>query len=182
MIETVALAGRVTLVADRAYDTAAYVAALRVLGVTPHVARNDNRRRPAIGGRTKRLAGYAISRRLRKRIEDPFGWMKTAARFRKTRHRGRALVNWMFTLIAAAYNLIRQPQLLAARGILCPQAVGITRPSRLGWLSNLENAKLIRRKFLYSVTNFRSLLKRAYSQRRKREEFDLPWARQIGMT
>jgi transposase len=114
MIETVAPAGRVTLAADRAYDTAAYVAALRALGVTPHVARNDNGRRSAIDGRTTRHAGYAISQRLRKRIEEPFGWMKTAAWFRKTRHRGRALVNWMFTLTTAAYNLIRLPKLLAA--------------------------------------------------------------------
>ncbi|MGE0418708.1 MAG: IS5 family transposase [Acetobacteraceae bacterium] len=114
MIETVAPAGRVTLASDKAYATAAHVAALRALGVTPHVARNDNGRRSAIDGRTTRHPGYVIGQRLRKRIEEPFGWIKSAAGFRKTRHRGRELVGWMFTLTAAAYNLIRLPKLLAA--------------------------------------------------------------------
>jgi IS5 family transposase len=114
MIETVAPAGGVTLGADKNYDTAAHVAALRSLGVTPHVAQNTNGRRSAIDGRTTRHPGYTVSQRFRKRIEEPFGWMKTAAGFRKTRHRGRDLVGWMFTLTAAAYNLIRLPKLLAA--------------------------------------------------------------------
>jgi IS5 family transposase len=114
MIETVAPTGHVTLGADKNYDTAAHVAALRSLGVTPHVAQNINGRRSAIDRRTTRHPGYQVSQRFRKRIEEPLGWMKTAAGFRKTRHRGRDLVGWMFTLTAAAYNLIRLPKLLAA--------------------------------------------------------------------
>ena len=73
VIEIVAPAGRVTMAADRAYDTAAHVAALRALGVTPHVARNDNGRRSAIDGGTTRYASSTISQRLHKRIEEPFG-------------------------------------------------------------------------------------------------------------
>ena len=63
-----------------------------------------------------RHPGYAISQIKRKRIEEPFGWMKTIGVLRKTRHRGRALVEWLFVLTAAAYNLIRIPKLLAAAG------------------------------------------------------------------
>jgi transposase len=114
MIETTAPTGGVTLGADKNYDTAAHVAALRALGVTPHVAQNTNGRRSAIDARTTRHPGYTVSQRFRKRIEEPFGWMKTAAGFRKTRHRGRDLVGWMFTLTAAAYNLIRLPKLVTA--------------------------------------------------------------------
>jgi transposase len=113
MIETVAPAGGVTLGADKAYDTAAHVTALRKLGVTPHVAQNQTNRRSAIDGRTTRHPGYAVSQRIRKRIEETFGWMKTASGFRQTKHRGRERVGWMFTIRAAAYNLIRLPKLLA---------------------------------------------------------------------
>lgn len=101
----------VTLGADKAYDTLDFVAGLRRLGVTPHVAQNNKGRRSAIDGRTTRHDGYATSQRKRKRIEEVFGWMKSAAGFRKTRHRGTARVGWMFTLNAAAYNLIRLPKL-----------------------------------------------------------------------
>lgn len=114
MIETVAPAGRVTLAADKAYDAAAHIANLRRLGVTPHVAQNTSGRRSAIDGRTTRHKGYAISQRVRKRIEEPFGWIKSAAGFRQAKHRGRDRVGWMFTFKAAAYNLIRLPKLLAA--------------------------------------------------------------------
>lgn len=113
MIETVAPGGGVTLGADKAYDTASHVANLRALGVTPHVAQNTSNRRSAIDGRTTRHAGYAISQQIRKRIEEPFGWIKEAGGFRQTKHRGRERVRWMFTLRAAAYNLIRLPTLLA---------------------------------------------------------------------
>jgi transposase len=99
---------------DKAYDVASFVAALRQLRVTPHVAQNTTCRRSAIDGRTTRHAGYAVSQRLRKRIEEPFGWMKTIAGLRQTKHRGAARVGWMFTFAAAAYNLIRLPKLLAA--------------------------------------------------------------------
>jgi IS5 family transposase len=114
MIETVAPAGGVTLGADKAYDAAEHVANLRKIGVTPHVAQNRNGRRSAIDRRTTRHAGYAISQCIRKRIEEPFGWIKQSAGFRKTRHRGIDKVGWMFTLNVAAYNLILLPRLLAA--------------------------------------------------------------------
>ena len=114
MIETTAPSGGVTLGADKAYDAASHVANLRRLGVTPHPARNTNGRRSAIDGRTTRHPGYAISQRIRKRIEEPFGWIKAAGGFRQTKHRGRDRVGWMFLLRAAAYNLIRLPKLLAA--------------------------------------------------------------------
>ena len=105
---------RMTIGADKAYDTADFVAGMRDIGVTPHVAQNtSNGRRSAIDGRTTRHAGYTISQTIRKRIEEVFGWIKSSAGFRKTRHRGTARVGWMFTLNAAAYNLARLPTLLA---------------------------------------------------------------------
>jgi transposase len=103
-----------TVGADKNYDTADFVAGCRKLGSTPHVAQNDNNRRSAIDGRTTRHRGYALSMSTRKRIEEPFGWLKTVAGMRKTRHRGRRLVEWFFVLTAAAYNLIRLPKLVAA--------------------------------------------------------------------
>jgi transposase/IS5 family transposase len=103
---------RITLAADKAYDAADFVAEMRRLGVTPHVTQNDKGRRSAIDGRTTRHAGYAVSQRVRKRIEEVFGWMKTVGGQRKTRYRGTARVGWMFTLSAAAYNLVRMPKLL----------------------------------------------------------------------
>ena len=102
---------RITLGADKAYDTADFVAEMQRLRVTPHVAQNDNNRRSAIDGRTTRHPGYTVSLRKRKRIEEVFDWMKTVGRMRKTRHRGTARVGWMFTLTAAAYNLARMPKL-----------------------------------------------------------------------
>jgi transposase len=105
---------RITLGADKAYDTRDFVAEMRRMGVTPHVAQNDKGRRSAIDGRTTRHAGYGVSVRVRKRIEEVFGWTKTAAGLRKTRHRGTATVGWLFTLTAAAYNLVRLPKLLGA--------------------------------------------------------------------
>ena len=105
---------RITLGADKAYDTADFVAEMRRLGMTPHVAQNDKRRRSAIDGRTTRHDGYKASLRIRKRIEEIFGWAKTVGRQRKTRYRGTARVGWMFTLSAAAYNLVRMPKLLGA--------------------------------------------------------------------
>lgn len=104
---------RITLAADKAYDTAGFVAALRDVGVTPHVAQNNANRRSAIDGRTTRHPGYAVSMRIRKRIEEVFGWAKTSGNLRKTRHRGQDRVGWNFTLTAAAYNLVRLPKLMA---------------------------------------------------------------------
>jgi transposase len=103
----------VTLGADKAYDTSDFVMELRERTVTPHVAQNQNGRRSAIDGRTTRHPGYAISQRIRKRIEEAFGWAKTIAGLRKMRHRGLPKVGWQFTLTMAAYNLIRLPKLLA---------------------------------------------------------------------
>ena len=83
------------------------------INVTPHIAQNNSRRRSAIDGRTTRHPGYAVSLRIRKRIEEGFGWMKTIAGLRKTKYRGLEKVGWAFTLAAAAYNLVRLPKLLA---------------------------------------------------------------------
>jgi hypothetical protein len=82
--------------------------------VTPHVAQNTSGRTSAIDGRTTRHAGYAISQRIRKRIEEGFGWIKTIAGQEKTKFRGRDRVGWAFTFAAAAYNLVRLPRLMAA--------------------------------------------------------------------
>jgi hypothetical protein len=98
---------RVTLGADRAYDTQGFVEQMRGIQVTPHVAQNETNRRSAIDGRTTRHQGYVVSQRKRKRVEEVFGWMKTVALQRKTRFRGPDRVGWMFTFAAAAYNLIR---------------------------------------------------------------------------
>jgi len=95
------------------YDTQDFVAEMRRLGVTPHVTQNNKKRRSAIDGRTTRHAGYAVSLRIRKRIEEVFGWMKTVGVLRKTRHRGTERVGWMFTFVAAACNWVRLPKLLA---------------------------------------------------------------------
>lgn len=99
---------RITLSADKAYDEAKFIAQLRALHVTPHIHQHENqRRRSNLDGRTTRHSGYAISLKNRKRIEHIFGWLKTTALMRKVRHRGRALVEWMFTLALSAYNLVR---------------------------------------------------------------------------
>jgi transposase len=103
---------RITLGADKAYDVAEFVTDLREYNVTPHVAQNTTNRRSAIDGRTTRHPGYAVSGRVRKRIEEVFGWAKAAAGFRKTHHRGLARLGWMFTLTATAYNLVRLPKLV----------------------------------------------------------------------
>jgi transposase len=104
---------RVTITADKAYDTADFVADMRPIGVTPHVTQNTKGRRSAIDARTTRHAGYASSLRIRKRIEEVFGWAKTIGGMSKRRHRGTARVGWMFTFVAAAYHLVRIPKLLA---------------------------------------------------------------------
>jgi transposase len=102
-----------TLGADKNYDTRQCVAELRQLGVTPHVAQNTSRRRSAIDGRTTRHCGYAVSQRLRKRVEEIFGWMKTVGGFRRTRYRGLDRTGLAGYLVATAYNLVRLVKLLA---------------------------------------------------------------------
>lgn len=103
----------ITLGADKAYDAQDFVNELRSMRVMPHVAQNTNGRRSAIDGRTTRHGGYAVSQRIRKRIEEAFGWIKTVAGQDKTKFRGRDRVGWAFTFAAAAFNLVRLPKLLA---------------------------------------------------------------------
>jgi transposase len=114
MMERVARAPRSTLGGDKNYDTQEHVKALRALGVTPHVAQNNRNRRSAIDSRTTTHAGYEISQRKRKCVEQVFGWGKTVGPIRKAKHRGVPRVGWMFTFTQAAYNLVRM------RPLLCP--------------------------------------------------------------
>src|SRR6201997_456179 len=106
----------ITLGADKAYDTEDFVNELRSMNVTPHVAQNTSGRSSAIDGRTTRHGGYGVSQRIRKRIEEAFGWIKTVAGQEKTSFRGRDRVAWAFTFAAAAYNLVRLPKLIAEAG------------------------------------------------------------------
>jgi transposase len=99
--------GRVTMGGDKGYDVQEFVADVRDLGVTAHVAQNNRNRRSAIDARTTRHAGYQISQRKRKRVEEVFGWLKTIGLLRQTRYRGRERVGWMFTFATAVYNLVR---------------------------------------------------------------------------
>lgn len=107
---------RITLGADKGYDTEDFVNELRSMKVTPHVAQNISGRRSAIDGRTTRHGGYVASQRIRKRIEEAFGWIKTVAGQGKTKFRGRDRVGWAFTFAAAAYNLVRLPKLMVETG------------------------------------------------------------------
>ena len=110
---------RITLAGDKGFDVAAFVDDLRERKVTPHIAIQDHltktgkRRKTKIDGRTTRHAGYRISQRIRKRIEEIFGWVKVQGGQDKTKFRGRQRVEASFTLALAAYNLIRLPKLLA---------------------------------------------------------------------
>jgi transposase len=104
-----------TLGADAGYDTSDFIAACRERGVTPHVAQTrDTRRRSAVDGRTVRHPGYAVSQRIRKKVEEIFGWAKSVAGFRKTRFRGRERTQLAAHFVAAAYNLLRISKLLPA--------------------------------------------------------------------
>ena len=114
LVEAIPGTRRATLGGDKKYDTRAFVDSLRSLNITPHVAQNDTNRKSAIDRRTTRHPGYAVSMRKRKRVEEIFGWLKTVALMRKTRYRGRAKVDWMFTFAAAAYNLTRMRNLVPA--------------------------------------------------------------------
>lgn len=114
MMESIPGDQPVTVGADKAYDTKDFVAEARNMNATPHVAQNNKGRQSAIDGRTTRHPGYLISQRKRKRVEEIFGWMKTVGGMRKLRHRGLQLVGWMFTLAAAAYNMVRIRNLATA--------------------------------------------------------------------
>src|SRR4030067_242551 len=105
---------RITLGADKNYDTRDFVSTLREMRITPHVAQNNTRRASAMEGRTTRHAGYAISQQKRKRVEQSFGWMKMIGLLRKMKLRGLQKVGWWFTFVGAAYNLIRLRRMGAA--------------------------------------------------------------------
>lgn len=98
---------RRTVAADKGYDTSGFVAECRALGVTPHVAQNTRGRRSAIDGRTTRHKGHEVSLRIRKRVEEPFGWMKTIAGGRKLPFIGRERNRMWFLMRGAVYNVIR---------------------------------------------------------------------------
>ena len=113
MVDRIGSGERITVAGDKGYDTRDFVAELRSMNATPHVAQND--KRPggsAIDSRTTRHAGYKVSQQKRKRIEEVFGWLKTVGMLRKTRHRGVFKVGWVFTFAASAYNLVRMRNLL----------------------------------------------------------------------
>jgi len=99
---------RITVAADKAYDTRAWVAAVRQMGITPHVVPNEfGYGGSAIDARTTRHPGYRVSHRKRQLVEQAFGWLKTVALLRKLRHRGGRLVDWQLAFGATAYNLVR---------------------------------------------------------------------------
>ena len=104
---------RITVGGDKLYDTKGFVAELRQLRATPHVAQNDTNRRSAIDARTTRHSGYDVSQRVRKRIEEIFGWGKDVGPIRKTKFRGKDRVGFQLLLTLAGYNLIRMRNILA---------------------------------------------------------------------
>ena len=113
MLEQLGGNGRVTVGGDKGYDTAEFVDECRHMNVTPHVAQNTARPGgSAIDARTTRHAGYGLSQKKRKRIEECFGWLKDIALMRKLKHRGLLKVGWIFTFAAAAYNLVRMRKLI----------------------------------------------------------------------
>lgn len=113
MLKRLPTAKRVTVAGDKGYDSQAFVEDCRGLKVTPHVAQNTTNRRSAIDGRTTRHAGYTVNQRVRKRIEEGFGWAKTVGALRKTKFRGLPRVDFQVRLTFAAYNLIRIRNLVA---------------------------------------------------------------------
>jgi transposase len=116
MVEAVGGRHRITVAGDKAYDTRDFVANLRAMRATPHLAQYGATawRRSAIDARTTRHPGYALSQQKRKLVEQGFGWMKTIGGLRKLRHRGGPLVTWIFTFTAAVYNIVRMRRLLPA--------------------------------------------------------------------
>lgn len=98
---------RRTLAADKAYDTRDFVASCRDLKITAHIAQNTTNRRSAIDARTTRHRGHQVSQRIRKRIEEPFGWIKTIAGGRKLRYKGRRRNRTWFLIAGAVYNVLR---------------------------------------------------------------------------
>ena len=118
MLEQIPGDSRITVGGDKGFDTAEFVEQCRHMNVTPHVAQNDGRRGgSAIDARTTRHAGYKVSQKKRKRIEECFGWLKDIARLRKLKHRGLFKVAWIFTFAAAAYNLVRMRKLIPIKAV-----------------------------------------------------------------
>src|ERR1700691_4136599 len=113
MAEALPAGKPVTMGGDKAYDTREFVGELRGMNITPHVAQNTTNRRSAIDERTTRHAGYEVSQRKRKRVEQSFGWMKTVGMLKKVKLRGIEKVGWLFTFTGAAYNLCRLRNLMA---------------------------------------------------------------------
>lgn len=107
--------GQITVGADKGYDAKDFAEQCRLYGITPHIAQNTSRR-SAIDTRTTRHAGYAISQRVRKRVEEIFGWAKTVGGFRRTRFKGIRRSQLAAYFVGAAYNLVRMSRLLAATG------------------------------------------------------------------
>lgn len=101
---------RITLGADKGYDTKGFIQELRSLKITPHIAKNEGNH-STIDGRTTRHRSYSTSQKIRKRVEEGFGWMKTIGRLRKTMYRGVDKIGWQLDLHAAAYNLVRMMNL-----------------------------------------------------------------------
>jgi transposase len=118
MLEQVPGDGRITVGGDKGFDTAEFVEQCRHMNITPHVAQNLGRRGgSAIDARTTRHAGYDVSQKKRKRIEECFGWLKDIALLRKLKHRGMFKVAWIFTFAAAAYNLVRMRKLIPIKAV-----------------------------------------------------------------
>jgi len=112
MLRALAQKKRITVGADKGYDVKSFIEGCRELGVTPHVAQtSDYHRRSAVDRRTVRHIGYVASQRVRKRIEEIFGWMKTVGGFRRTRYRGRDRTQLAAYFVGAAYNLLRMARL-----------------------------------------------------------------------
>lgn len=112
MVENIPGVSRVTVGADKGYDVPVFVDGLRDLTATPHVAQKD--KGTAIDNRTTRHEGYRVSQKIRKRVEEIFGWLKTVGCLRKTRHKGLGRVGWIFEFSMTAYNLIRMRNLIGA--------------------------------------------------------------------
>ena len=113
MVEELPGTHRITVGADKGYDVPVFVEGLKSLLATPHVAQKE--KGTAIDLRTTRHEGYRVSQRVRKRVEEIFGWLKTTGGLRKTRHRGLERVGWMFEFSMSAYNLVRMRNLIWAR-------------------------------------------------------------------
>lgn len=147
MIGDLPAGGRITIGAGKDYNTAAFVARMRELGVTPHWAQNINAHRGSnIDARTTRHAGYRASQVIRKRIEEANRWIKCVAGMEETKHRRLAKVGWIFQFKASAYNLVRFPKTDADRiipPIACQKAGSIAfreRSKPRKWLNKCQFA------------------------------------------